>query len=149
MKHKSFWFWATLWFLGGSAMPFLAPQVHAAEIQATLIYASSDPASLDARLDPIEYKLRKLFRFETYQLMDQLVQPLNARSQTVFRFPEEIEVELESGKGSDDQFSATIRWSRKGEALMSTGVRLRRGQPTVLGGPSYRNGSLILNIELR
>ena len=123
--------------------------VEAANLEATLIYASEDPASLDTRMDRIEYKLRRLFKFEHYQLMDQKTALLGPRSETDISFSAGYSLHLTTGAGSEKGFPATIVWKKGGRALMSTGVSISKGRPTILGGPAYKNGTLILAIELK
>lgn len=124
-------------------------QAEAATLEATLIYASEEPASLDRRMDNIEFRLRRLFKFEHYQLLDQKTALIGPNSETHISFVEGYTLNLKTGKGGEKGFPVTIVWNQNGKKLMSTGIKVGKSKPAVLGGPAYRKGNLILSIELK
>jgi len=125
------------------------PRAEAATLEATLIYASEEPASMDRRMDNIEFRLRRLFKFEHYQLLDQKISALGPNSETTINFVDGHSLHLTTGKGGEKGFPVTMVWSQGGKKLMSTGIKVGKSKPAILGGPSYRQGSLILSLELK
>lgn len=141
--------WTVLFVLALSALVLGGNPAEAATLEATLIYASEEPASLDRRMDNIEFRLRRLFKFEHYQLLDQQTALIGSKSETEISFVEGYSLHLTTGKGGEKGFPVTIVWNKNGKKLMTTGIKVGKSKPAVLGGPSYRKGNLILSIELK
>lgn len=141
--------WKLLLGLALSVLVLGGIQSEAATLEATLIYASGEPASLDRRMDNIEFRLRRLFKFEHYQLLDQKTAAIGPKSETDISFVDGYSLHLTTGKGGENGFPVTIVWYKNGTKLMSTGIKVGKSKPAVLGGPAYRKGNLILSIELK
>lgn len=148
-RHRIRWLKAAAVLLLVGMTGFLSPSTEAASVEIRLIYASSvDRAPLDTRLDSIEFKLRRLFRFESYRLLQAKSVILPPNSERDVPFQDGYSLKLSSQGGSHPSRPVTVVWSRNGKPLMSTRVRLSGKQPTVLGGPEYKNGTLILTLQL-
>ncbi len=121
----------------------------ALEIQATLIHASNRRVAQDARLDFVEYRLRRIFPFEAYAFM----------GQTGVTFPgHEGEATLNLGhgmtahirtRGRGGRIAAHVRWMRGSQMLLGTEVVTDRRTPSVLGGVPHDDGTLILVLVFR
>lgn len=114
-------------------------------LKAMMIRASNEPAAQDARLEIVEYKLRRIFGFEYYRF-------LNEASATVVGNAEAV---LDLGGGhvlrvttsdSDGGVRAAVRWFRGDALVLNTVVRVARRTPVILGGISEGGGTLIITL---
>lgn len=112
-------------------------------LEATLILASDNPAPQDMRLDRIEYKLRRIFGFAYYAHYGQ--------GSATAALPAEVTLELGHGyrlevsaRKKDGKVRAEVRWMQADQILLSTRVGLKKGVPTILGGPPHEGGNLIV-----
>jgi len=128
--------------LGGGAADAL-------EVQATLIHASNQRVAQDQRLEFVEYRLRRIFPFESYAWM----------SQAGVTFPgHDGEATLNLGHGMTahvrttsrrGRIAAQVRWMRGNQVLLGTEVVTDRRTPSVLGGVPHQDGTLILVLVFR
>lgn len=112
-------------------------------IHALLIRASNEPAAQDARLEKVEYKLRRIFGFEYYRYMGESSTVLADGADGVLSFGggHRLHVGL---RGGGDSIRAEVRWYRGDDLVLNTTVRLQRQVPVILGGISDGPGTLII-----
>jgi|GEM_PF-682560 hypothetical protein len=118
------------------------------EMEAMLIHASDRPAALDTRLDKIEFKLRRMFRFEHYGYMGGAKTIVTLPSSTVLALGHgyTLHVQAASSKG---RMRAELEWKKGNQSLMKSTLSQSRGVPAILGGPPHEGGTLILVLEFR
>lgn len=115
-------------------------------LEAMLIQATDRPQAMDQRLDKIEYRLRRVFAFEHYGFMGE--------SRTILSLPSETTVALGHGyslrvnaSAQDGRIRAQVQWIKGESILLNTSVTQKRGVPSILGGPPYNDGTLILVLQ--
>ena len=132
------------------------PTVAAAEsitVQATLIKASNESGPTDDALRRYEANLRRLFRFNRYQRIGS--DRVSIRKGATGSLQPGAGYTIELGVLSADPRGTRIRvrWvtgsGQNRKTLMETAVRTRPNRPTVLGGPRYEGGNLIVILETR
>jgi len=126
------------------------PVAHAetVSVDAMLIHASDRPAALDTRLDKIEYRLRRMFRFEHYGYMGGAQALLTLPSSTTLSLGHgyTLQIQATSSKG---RVRADLEWKKGNQSLMKSTLAQSRGVPAILGGPPHDGGTLILILEFR
>lgn len=117
-----------------------------ANMEALLIRASNDPAALNYKLDAVVPKLRKVFKFQSYDLIGEGNGSVNVPGSGTIDLGKghSLEISLKGDKG--DNYKAEIRWLQNGKVLFSTGAKMSRKEPLVLGGPKDGNGTLIITV---
>ena len=115
----------------------------AAEIEATLILASNDPAPLDTRLDGIEFRLRKVIPYEHFRLIDQKSVNLSLPGQTSLSLGQGFALSIDASK-ADGGVRAKVNWTQGTNSLVNSSVVLKKGSPAVLGGIPHQNGKLLV-----
>ena len=124
------------------ALPSSA-QAEEANIEALLILASNNPAPLDARLDKVEYRLRRIFGFETYRYHGSGSTILSLPGQTILALGNgnNLTINARSKKG---RIEAQIVWEKEGERVLNTTVAMSKNTPVILGGSTQPDGTLII-----
>lgn len=117
------------------------------EIEAMLILASNEPAPLDRRLERVDYILRPLLRFETYQLLGQGSVMINTPGTASIALGDGHALNLRTGRDRGSHVEVT--WQRGEARLLSTSVKLQRGKPTILGGVPHGSGRLIVTVSVK
>ena len=117
-------------------------------VEAMLIHASDRPAALDARMDRVEYRLRRIFQFEHYGLLNKTQSLMTLPSQTRIDIGHGYVLRIDASQ-RDGRVRAQVDWYQGNTRLLSTSVQQRRNVPAILGGPPYQEGTLILVLEFR
>jgi hypothetical protein len=118
-------------------------------VEATLILASNDPAPQDQRLDAIEFKLRRMFRFEYYRHFGEGNAVVNLPGQTSLSLGHDNRLDVSASGAEDDKVRASVQWFRGAELVLNTTVVTKRGHPVVLGGVAHDGGTLIVTLVFR
>ncbi len=140
--------WLALWLGLGLWLPLVgvANGQTPVNVDALLIHASDRPAALDARLDRVEYRLRRIFQFEHYALLNNTQSLLTLPSQTRLDLGHGYTLHINAAP-RNGRVRAEVQWYQGRTRLLSTSVAQRRGVPAILGGPAYQGGTLILVLE--
>ena len=128
--------------------PCAAEAQNLATVKVSLIYASNEPAALDARLDRIEFQLRRVLKFEHYRFMSQRALTLGEGASAEAGLGEGCKVRLEGVKVSQGHARLRATWLQGGQQVMQTTVNLKRGAATVLGGHPHKQGALVVSLEM-
>jgi hypothetical protein len=114
-------------------------------VRAVLIRASNEPAAQDARLENVEYKLRRIFGFEYYRFMGESSAALPAGGEATLDLGGGHRLRISMGD-ADGSVRAVVRWYRGDDLVLNTTVRAQRKTPVILGGASEGNGTLIITL---
>lgn len=133
---------AALWLSSGA--PARAQDV--VSLQATMILASDKPAAQDPRLDNIEYKLRRTFRFEYYKHIGEGSASVSLPGATVLSLGGGFQLNIAAADAGKGKVRAAVQWMRGGDVVLNTTVVMNRGAPVVLGGISHEGGTLIVTL---
>ena len=133
------------WFALGIA----AAHAETVDMEALLIRASNESAPLDYHLDAVVPKLRKIFQFQSYELLGQGSGAVNTPGETTIDLGKGHSLELKIRREKGDRFKAEVRWMHGGKALVSTSVSMSRNQPVILGGSKEGSGTLIVTLTAK
>ncbi|MFH0981189.1 MAG: hypothetical protein V2A79_06605, partial [Planctomycetota bacterium] len=101
-------------------------------VEATLILASNDPAPQDQRLDAVEFKLRRMFRFEYYRHFGEGASVVNLPGQASLSLGHGNRLEVAASGAKDDKVRASVQWFRGDDLVLNTTVVTKRAHPVVL-----------------
>lgn len=121
-------------------------RAESATIRAMMILASNDAAPQDARLDKIEYKLRRIFGFEYYRFYGEGAAFLNLPGQSTIDLGHGFRLSISASESEDDKVRTSVQWFRGDETVLNTTVGMSRGVPVILGGISHEGGTLIVTL---
>ena len=113
-------------------------------IKGIMILASEKPGKSDNRVRPYEGKLRRLFKFEHYQFLGEGRSNIAVPGQTAFSLGGGFRLAVQMTDAGDNRFRARVEWTRGSTRLIKTTVLMRKGTPTILGGPAHGGGHLIV-----
>ena len=130
----------------------LAPLVTGAQDTATLkavmIYASDKPAPIDLRLENIEYKLRRIFKFEHYLHYGEGTLTLTLPGSGTIKLGKGYELDVQASRISGGRIRAEVTWRKGNVKLLHTAQAVGRKTPAVLGGAGHDDGTLIVTLVL-
>ena len=118
-------------------------------VEAMLILASNDPAAQDPRLDAVEFKLRRMFRFDYYRHFGEGRAIVNLPGQTSLSLGHDNRLDVSASDAKDDKVRASVQWYRGNELVLNTTVVTSRNRSVVLGGVSHDSGTLIVTLVFR
>jgi hypothetical protein len=124
------------------AVLFIVPHGGAAaeggqtRVRALLVLASNQKGESDARLSAYAPNLRRVLRFETYRLAGEATANLSSPGKGSLSLGRGHSLNLETQKADGGGVRLQVSWQEGGRMLMNTGLVLRPGVPSVLGGPS-------------
>ncbi|NCC52889.1 MAG: hypothetical protein EOM20_16985 [Spartobacteria bacterium] len=121
-------------------------QYNQVRLQATLILANNEGAPLDYRLDKVERSLRKIFGFKFYKFLGEDATAISLPSTLTLNPGHGCKLVIDASDAGDGKVRAQVRWIQDSVEVLSTSVRVKRRAPTILGGPAYGNGTLILSL---
>ncbi len=119
-------------------------------LRTQIILASNEPGKgVDPQLSALAHQLRSVFGYTSYQLISSPGGSLVPGKPWRTPLPENRALEvvlIDREKG----FSRLgVKIFDGGRALLDTKLRLRMGGTVLLGGPSYREGVLIIALSVR
>ena len=117
-------------------------------LRAVMIWASDEPAPLDARLEKVEFRLRRIFKFEHYHHYGEATAILNNASETTLSLGRGHRLEITTSPGKNKRVRTQIRWVKGDTTQVNTAVYLKRNVPTILGGPPHEGGNLIVTLTV-
>jgi hypothetical protein len=111
------------------------------------VYASNDGASVDPALGTIRGKLRSMFNYTSYRMLDRTRRTLAVGEDGEFALPDRRAMRVTPLPARGDKVRLSIRISEGPRNLLTTTLGLRRGGMVLVGGPTHRAGVLILIIS--
>jgi hypothetical protein len=111
------------------------------------VYASNEGASIDPALGTIREKLRSMFNYTSYRMLDRKRRSLSVGETGEFELPGRRMMRATPLPAQGDKVRLSIRISDGPRNLLTTTLGLRRGGMVLVGGPSHQDGVLILLIS--
>ena len=111
------------------------------------VYASNEGASIDPALGTIREKLRSMFNYTSYRMLDRKRRSLSTGETGEFELPGRRTMRATLLPAQGDKVRLSIRISDGPRNLLTTTLGLRRGGMVLVGGPSHQAGVLILLIS--
>jgi hypothetical protein len=136
------------------ALAWLFPATGTARAQtitlhARLILASNEPAAQDPRLEDIEYKLRRIFGFEYYQMLGKGGGIVDLPGDVSIVLGRDCRLSISAAQARGGQIRASVQWMRGKEVVLNTTVVMGRGAGVILGGVSHERGTLLVALDAR
>ena len=111
------------------------------------VYASNEGTSIDPALGTIRGKLRSMFNYTSYRMLDRKRRSLAVGETGEFELPGRRTMRATPLPAQGDKVRLSIQISDGPRMLLTTTLGLRRGGMVLVGGPSHQAGVLILIIS--
>jgi hypothetical protein len=128
-----------------AAVPSEAAETVSVDVGA--VYASNEGTSIDPALGAIRGKLRSMFNYTSYRMLDRKRRTLAVGEAGEFDLPGRRTMRATLLPGRGDKVRLSIRISEGPRQLLDTTLGLRRGGMVLVGGPTHQAGVLILIIS--
>jgi hypothetical protein len=115
-------------------------------LKAVMIHASNQPAALDRRIENIEYKLRRVFKFKHYKHVGKGNITLSLPGKGTIALGSGYSLEVEASPAGKGRVRTRVHWRKGGSTLLRTSTVVSRSVPTVLGGASHGSGKMIVTL---
>jgi len=152
MREKRFFVTTVLL---AAAFAFHGAAVHAqgpVSVQVRLILASNDPgfSGTSPELSDLAENLGSLFKYNGYKLLTTSAASVSPGKPADVNLAYGTRLEMASAGGKKNGNSLSVRWIQppRGE-IVSTQVRLRGRSPVLIGGPTVKDGVLIVALSLK
>jgi hypothetical protein len=110
------------------------------------VYASNEGSSIDPALGRIRGKIRAMFNYTSYRMLDRKSRTLAVGDTGDFELPGRRSMRVTLLPSPAGKVRLSIRLEEAGKNLLTTTLGLPRGGMVLVGGPSYEAGVLILVI---
>jgi hypothetical protein len=111
-----------------------------ASIEAILVEASNAGSGVDRSLARYAGTLERLFKFDSYRRIGGKRFRIDLPGEGGGGIGNGSTLAIEARTAGGNALNADLQWSQGGRTLLHTRVNLRRGTPTVLGGPRSTSG---------
>ena len=111
------------------------------------VYASNEGTSIDPALGMIRGKLRSMFNYTSYRMLDRKRRSLSVGETGEFELPDRRTMRATPLPARGDKVRLSIQISEGTRNLLTTTLGLRRGGMVLVGGPPHQAGVLILIIS--
>lgn len=112
-----------------------------------VVLASQDGATVDPALSSIQGKLRSMFNYTSYRMLDRQRRSLSVGETGDFVLPGNRSMRVTPSPSQGRKVRLAVEIREGGRNLISTTLGLSRGGMVLVGGPSFRQGVLILIIS--
>ncbi|MGJ3243278.1 MAG: hypothetical protein ACFE0O_10045 [Opitutales bacterium] len=116
-------------------------------LTAMLVLATPEAGPPDKRLARLEPRLRKIFQFAGYRQLDAARARVAVPGDTTFTLTDGHRLQVALSPADDRKVRAALTFTRGKQTLIRTTLLLQPGVPAILGGPRYRDGTLILVVR--
>lgn len=110
------------------------------------IYASNEGSSIDPALSQIRGKIRAMFNYTSYKMLDRKRHTLGVGESGDYALPGQRNMRVKVLSSEGRKVRLSIRLEEAGRNLLTTTLGLPRNGMVLVGGPSYESGVLILVI---
>lgn len=110
-------------------------------------YASNEGTSIDPALGTIRGKLRSMFNYTSYRMLDRKRRTLSIGEMGEFELPGGRTMQATPLSIQSDKVRLSIRIFEGPKKLLTTTLGLRRGGMVLVGGPTHQAGALIFLIS--
>jgi hypothetical protein len=124
-----------------------AEAANTATVDVGAVYASNEGTSIDPALGMIRGKLRSMFNYTSYRMLDRQRRSLSVGETGEFDLPDRRTMRATLLPSRGEKVRLSIRISEGARNLLTTTLGLHRGGMVLVGGPSHQAGVLILIIS--
>src|SRR5512144_1918698 len=136
-------FFAVLAFATGAALPAEAP----VSVELGIAVASNEGSRIDPQLANIRAKLKAMFDYTSYRMLDRRKRTLAIGEAGDFGLPGGRSMRVTPVPSAGNKVRLAVSIMEGPRNLLTTTLGLSRGGMVLVGGPSYQNGVLILIIS--
>ncbi|RJP23154.1 MAG: hypothetical protein C4529_04520 [Deltaproteobacteria bacterium] len=136
---------AVLLLLVAASTAFPAPGTVSVDIGS--VYASNEGSSIDPALGNIRGKLRSMFNYSSYRMLDRKRRSLAVGETGDFELPGRRSMRVTPLPAQGNKVRLSVQIREGGRNLLTTTLGLTRGGMVLVGGPSHQAGVLILLIS--
>jgi hypothetical protein len=113
------------------------------DVEVAVALASNGPPSVDPDLAPLAPKLKQMFKYTTYRLIDR--QRKSVGDDTAdFPLPGGKVLKASHTPSKDGKIRLAVQVIDGSRNLLTTTLAMNKGGMVLLGGPAYQDGVLIL-----
>jgi len=112
-----------------------------------VVLASAEGSTVDPALAPLRGKLASMFNYSSYRLLDRMRRTLEVGRTEEFALPGGRSIRVTPAPPAGNKVRLGVQLMEGARNLLTTTLGLSRGGMVLVGGPSYRNGVLILLIS--
>jgi len=136
-------FFAVLALAAGAATPAETP----VSVELGVAVASNDGSRIDPQLANIRAKLKAMFDYTSYRMLDRRKRTLAVGETGEFGLPGGRSMRVTPVPSAANKVRLAVQIREGQRNLLTTTLGLSRGGMVLVGGPSYQNGVLILIIS--
>lgn len=128
---------------------FLAPALAADQYQTRVmvIHATKGPVHVDPGIRGIVREIQPVFNYNNFQVLKKKAMILAQDQKGRMNLPGNRALVITPTGMSGNRIQYNIRINAKGNPVFQTGVRLKNGSSVTIGGPKFKKGVLLLNIQ--
>ncbi|NNF84430.1 MAG: hypothetical protein HKM29_04660 [Deltaproteobacteria bacterium] len=116
-------------------------------IDVGIVVASNEGTTMDPALSSIQNKLKSMFNYSSYRMVDRVVRTLSVGETGDFGLPGNRSMRATPVPAKGNKLRLAVQIMEGDRNLLSTTLGLTRGGMVLVGGPSYQKGVLILIIS--
>ena len=136
-------------------IPLVSEAQHVVRFGARVLLATDAPPAASLKLSPQQQapderlqaflpRLRQLFKYQEYTSLERYRAEVPLGSQQQWAVPGDRMLELTPDRVKDDTVYMRVRLLRGSVTEVTTSIQAARGNPAVIGGPRYADGTLII-----
>ena len=118
----------------------------AVNLKGVMILATNDDGPSDKSIHAYETQLKRLFKFKHYQRIGNGDSRVNLPGETRMELDNQHSLEVKASVTQRGHYRLLIDWHKNNQLLLKTTLIAKKGVPTLLGGPRYQGGNLIVVI---
>ena len=127
--------------------PAPSEAAHTVSVDVGAVYASNEGTSIDPALGTIRGKLRSMFNYTSYRMLNRKRRSLSVGEAGEFELPDRRTLRATPLPAQGGKVRLLIQISDGPRRLLTTTLGFRRGGMVLVGGPSHQAGVLILIIS--
>ena len=112
-----------------------------------VVLASQEGTTVDPALSSIQAKLRSMFTYTSYRMLDRQRRSLSVGETGEFPLPGNRSMRVTPSPSQGKKVRLAVDLREGGKSLITTTLGLSRGGMVLVGGPSHPGGVLILIIS--
>ncbi len=114
-----------------------------------VIHATKGPAHVDPGIQGIVREIQPVFNYTNFRVLKKKEMTLAQGQKGRMNLPGNRALIITPAGMNGNRIQYNIRINAKGNPIFQTGVRLKNGSSVTIGGPKFKKGVLLLNIQGR
>ncbi len=118
-----------------------------AQVSVTVVLASPNGGTVDPELNSMIEDLQKLFTQYSYKKLDQFDLSLQLEEEKTVQIQNGSSLKVEYLGIEKDKINLHLMIKEGGKELINTNFSIAKGGTIIIGGPSHKDGKLVLAIQ--